>query len=153
MAVPSLLMSSMSRCTRMHEFYNARAFSVLHGRAQKCILLTFAETELPCHQLTTVFLDIKMKLTQKIFLNRAQWLNWQCYKYYGTKVYFCLYFSLPDTVKPTVNTQTFLLLLLSRRVCGFFRAILNSVPHFIQIFTQRKVSDRENLYTVIILLH
>lgn len=93
--------------------------------------LDFAETELPCHQLTTMFLDIKIKLTQKIFLNRAQWLNWRCYKYYGTKVYFCLYFSLPDTVKPTVNTQTFLLLLLSRRVCGFFRAILNSVPHFI----------------------
>lgn len=80
-------------------------------------------------QLKTVFLDIKIKLTQKIFLNRARGLNWQCYKYYRTKVYFCLYFSLPDTAKPTVHTQTSLLLL-SRRVCNFFRTILNSVPYF-----------------------
>lgn len=113
--------------------------------------VAFAETELLCHQLRTVFLDMKIKFAQEIFLNRAQWLNWHCYKYYRTRVYFCLYFSTPDAVKPTVNTQSFLLLLLSRRVCSFFQAILNSVPHFISIFTQRKVSDSENLYTVIIL--
>lgn len=129
MAVPLLPTSSRSGCTRMQGFCNVSSLPDLRGRPQKCIL--FAETELPCHQLMTVFLDMKIKLTQKIFLNRAPWLNWQCYKYYGTKVYFCLYFSMPDTVKPTVNTQTFLLLLLSRRVCSFFRAILNSVPHFI----------------------
>lgn len=89
-----------------------------------------SQRELPCHQLMTVFLDTKIKLTQKIFLNRAQWLNWQCYKYCRAKVYFCLYVSMPDTVKPTVNTQTFLFLLSSRRERSFFRAILNSVPRF-----------------------
>lgn len=109
MAAPLLSTSSASGCTRVQEFGKVSSLPVLHGRTQKCILLPFAESEPLCHQLRTVFLNMKIKFTQEIFLNRAQWLNWQCYKYYRTRVYFCLYFSMPDAVKPTVNTQTFLL--------------------------------------------
>lgn len=124
-ATPLLSMSSVSVGIRIKgDFYSVSSLSVLHGTAQTCILLH----ELPCHQFMTVFSGINIKLTQKIFLNRAQWLNWQCYKYYRAEVYFRLYFSMPDTVKPTVNIQT--LLLLSRRVCSFFGAILNAVAHF-----------------------
>ena len=81
------------------------------------------------HQSMTAFLDVKIKLTQEIFLNRAQRLNGQCYKYHRTKVYFRLYFSVPDVVKATANTQTFLWHS-SRMVHSFFGAILNCVLRF-----------------------
>lgn len=84
-----LLCQSVQECKKISMI---RVPSVLYGIAQSifCCLLRSA---LACHQLLTVFLDIKIKLTQKIFLNRTQWLNRQSYKYHGSEVYVCLYFS------------------------------------------------------------